>query len=673
MSTNTFPGDLPRLRRGSDPTAYPEDGVYSELSTLISAGTGSVDVVLTNAANFPAGTNSGELGIASIVDKNDPFNVKEVVYGWTHIDGNTLKGCSRVYGSACAAEDYVHVAITGRVYKLLVAALETIHRGTESAEWQIGLGDSGIKVASENGHTTISFILDDGYDSYICKASRGTFDLFDSSGNTLFKINEVSGTQTTALIGALLMKAETTVDFRNSGDTDWLKIRAKTPTGTSDANEVLTMGLRNAADGVCPLDSSTKVPTANLPDYIVGGVEYKGTWNPNDGSYPETAASAGNGSYYKVSHAGSYDGTSYQPGDWIISNGSDWEKIDNTDPDLSGYMEKVSGGSDGNLVEQDASGNSADSGLATSGVARRASGHTTDNIAKLDADGDPADSGYDVKDQDDMADASETSLATQQSIKAYVDALRAWHSADIVVDANGSGDYTSLSDGVAALSAGDTILIVGDVSISSDVTATEDDVRWIWQHTTITHTDCQLYLTGAHNSFEGRLTQTGTGQSSGKRLLRIDGDDFHSSADHTIIPTGTGNGTGSANFIVTLVGSNAKLSLCFRDWTNIEFGDDAGEDFWENAFVQVVGDSPQISVRLSGITLNTASDASGIYVVNCTDGLFMVTMPNVSNSGAGTFRSIYVSSAGDQNTFVGRAHNGIQDGGTGNNTNALVT
>lgn len=90
------------------------------------------------------------------------------------------------------------------------------------------------------------------------------------------------------------------------------------------------------ADGVCPLDSNTKVDVSYLPDAVIGGMNYQGTWNadtntptlnsPND---PEDK-----GHYYVVNVAGAtnLDGiTDWQIGDWVVSNGTIWEKLDNTD------------------------------------------------------------------------------------------------------------------------------------------------------------------------------------------------------------------------------------------------------------------------------------------------------------------------------------------------------
>lgn len=72
-----------------------------------------------------------------------------------------------------------------------------------------------------------------------------------------------------------------------------------------------------------------------LKALVVGSVKYVSTWNASTNTPAIPAAAAGNkGYYYKVSVAGatSIDGiTDWKVGDWIISTGTAWEKVDNTD------------------------------------------------------------------------------------------------------------------------------------------------------------------------------------------------------------------------------------------------------------------------------------------------------------------------------------------------------
>jgi len=85
------------------------------------------------------------------------------------------------------------------------------------------------------------------------------------------------------------------------------------------------------ANGYAGLDSGGKVPTAQLPASVVGGVNYQGTWDANANS-PTLVSSVGTKGYlYKVSTAGatSINGISqWNVGDSIVFDGSVWDKID---------------------------------------------------------------------------------------------------------------------------------------------------------------------------------------------------------------------------------------------------------------------------------------------------------------------------------------------------------
>jgi hypothetical protein len=67
---------------------------------------------------------------------------------------------------------------------------------------------------------------------------------------------------------------------------------------------------------------------------LSGGSTYKGSWNANTNSPTITSGTGTAGDYYIVSTAGTttIDGvSSWDIGDWIIFNGTVWQKIDNTD------------------------------------------------------------------------------------------------------------------------------------------------------------------------------------------------------------------------------------------------------------------------------------------------------------------------------------------------------
>jgi len=107
-------------------------------------------------------------------------------------------------------------------------------------------------------------------------------------------------------------------------------------------NQVSAVDIRNFIDskaqnsGLAPLDASGKVPLIHLPSALIGAVNYIGAWDADTNSPTLGNSGAGGvkGDYYVVNVAGatSIDSVNdWEIGDWIVNNGSIWEKIDNTD------------------------------------------------------------------------------------------------------------------------------------------------------------------------------------------------------------------------------------------------------------------------------------------------------------------------------------------------------
>jgi len=133
-------------------------------------------------------------------------------------------------------------------------------------------------------------------------------------------------------------------------------------TGTDTARVVTAATLgKGKANGVASLDENSKIVSSQLPDYLLGQVMYGGnaatvatttTVSPSDSlkakkgitatsiSIVNSATSAVTntygwqdleGVYFICQASGTFAGISFDTGDWIISTGAKWEKIDNTD------------------------------------------------------------------------------------------------------------------------------------------------------------------------------------------------------------------------------------------------------------------------------------------------------------------------------------------------------
>ena len=103
-----------------------------------------------------------------------------------------------------------------------------------------------------------------------------------------------------------------------------------------------------AVNGVASLDSNGKVPLTQISDAVLGQVEYKGTWNASTNSPTLPTTPAKKGDYYVVSTAGTRFSLDFAVGDWCISNGTAWQKVDNTDAVMTVF------GRLGNVVAQQA-------------------------------------------------------------------------------------------------------------------------------------------------------------------------------------------------------------------------------------------------------------------------------------------------------------------------------
>jgi len=96
-------------------------------------------------------------------------------------------------------------------------------------------------------------------------------------------------------------------------------------------NDKLETSLKGAANGLAELDATGKVPASQLS---VSAMEYKGTWDASTNT-PTLADGVGNtGDVYNTSVAGTQDlgsgNITFKIGDWVIYNGSIWEKSSNT-------------------------------------------------------------------------------------------------------------------------------------------------------------------------------------------------------------------------------------------------------------------------------------------------------------------------------------------------------
>jgi len=83
--------------------------------------------------------------------------------------------------------------------------------------------------------------------------------------------------------------------------------------------------------GVAPLDTNSKIPTIYLPASVLGAVSYQGTWDAASNTPTLPAPGAVKGNYYVATVAGTQFGKDYTIGDWVISDGVIWDKVESQD------------------------------------------------------------------------------------------------------------------------------------------------------------------------------------------------------------------------------------------------------------------------------------------------------------------------------------------------------
>jgi hypothetical protein len=110
-------------------------------------------------------------------------------------------------------------------------------------------------------------------------------------------------------------------------------VKASGTTITYDNSTYQVTSEKAQPNGYASLDSNGKVPLVQINDALIGNVNFQGLWNAstNTPTLANPPSSGTKGYYYIVSTAGTFASISFEVGDWIISNGTAWGKVDNTD------------------------------------------------------------------------------------------------------------------------------------------------------------------------------------------------------------------------------------------------------------------------------------------------------------------------------------------------------
>jgi len=144
----------------------------------------------------------------------------------------------------------------------------------------------------------------------------------------IFIVEGKSGITTEASSNALIIDGGTLETNISTNATDITTNTTNISTINTTAEFLVNKG---QPSGYVPLDASSKILETYLPASIIGGLKFQGTWNATTDDPSLPLASTVNGHYYIVSVAGTFETIIYGVGDWVISNGIAWSKIDNTE------------------------------------------------------------------------------------------------------------------------------------------------------------------------------------------------------------------------------------------------------------------------------------------------------------------------------------------------------
>lgn len=118
---------------------------------------------------------------------------------------------------------------------------------------------------------------------------------------------------------------------------------------------------RGSANGFAPTDTNNKLPNSFLNSDVVikdgvtgritlsdlplsittGGMVYQGEFDASTGTAPATPDTTNKGWMWRATAAGTVAGLLLDIGDYIVSNGTGWDQIDNVEVSVSGTSNEI--------------------------------------------------------------------------------------------------------------------------------------------------------------------------------------------------------------------------------------------------------------------------------------------------------------------------------------------
>lgn len=249
-------------------------------------------------------------------------------------NGQILIGNGTGYTVASVTGTSNQVSVTNGAGSITLSIPQDIHSGASPTFAGLTLsGFSGFVKATAGVLSTSSISLTADVSGVLPIANGGT------NSSTALNNNRVMISSGGSLVEHSAITANRALASNASGlpvatsvtDTELGYVSGVTSSIQTQINGKISSTEKGAANGVATLDSGSKIPAAQLPDTVM---DYRGNWNASTNTPTLADGSGSIGDIYNTSVAGTQDlgsgSITFSVGDWVIYNGSIWEKVTNS-------------------------------------------------------------------------------------------------------------------------------------------------------------------------------------------------------------------------------------------------------------------------------------------------------------------------------------------------------